>query len=297
MAAMPSPLAPGSVTRRGRPTSKRSMHCLTSLMAAAAIAAAASPVLAERRAPAPWVRPTLVYEIGPGYIAQNDGRYGDQGTSYEAADVGQQDNLVNVARTSLELATGRHTLVLLYAPFAVTTEVRLAEALQFRDTQFAAGTVVRHRYLFDGYRASYLYRLLASRGIEWQGGGSLQIRNADVAFTSVAGDQRAHQDDIGLVFAAKTRLWVRSRPDAVWGSLDADAFSTFGLVDGVSGAIYDVGLTVGQPIGRGVSVTLGGRLVGGGADVEKQDIYNWANFVSLTAGVRIELDTLVRGKR
>jgi hypothetical protein len=251
------------------------------------------PLLAERGSTEPLFRPTLVYEIGPAYIAQNDGRYGDQGTPYEAADVGQQDNLVNVSRTSLELARGAHTLVLLYAPFEVITETRLAEPLQFRDERFDAGTVVRHRYLFDGYRGSYLYRLLASHGLEWQVGGSLQIRNADVAFTSISTDQRAHQDDIGIVFAAKTRLSYRRDDDALWGMLDADAFSTLGLVDGVSGGIYDVALTIGQPVGRGISLTLGARLVGGGADVEDQAIDNWANFVSFTAGARIELDTLV----
>jgi len=35
-----------------------------------------------------------------------------------------------------------------------STEVALARDLQFRDTRFLAGTVVEHRYLFDGYRGS-----------------------------------------------------------------------------------------------------------------------------------------------
>ncbi len=276
---------------------RRPVMVLAGLLVAGVLAASARPARAERRPPTPWLRPTVVYEIGPAYIAQNDGRYGDQGTPYTAADVGQQDNLVNVARTSVEFAAGRHTVVLLYAPFEVVTEARLAAPLQFRDERFDAGAVVRHRYLFDGYRASYLYRVLASSQLEWQAGGSLQIRNADVAFTSVATGQRAHQDDIGLVGAAKTRLWLRPRPGAVWGCLDADALSTFGLIDGVSGGIYDVSLTVGQPVGRGVALTLGARVVGGGARVEEQAIDNWANFVSFTAGARIELDTLLRGAR
>jgi hypothetical protein len=251
-----------------------------------------SPVAAETAEVV--FRPTLVFEIGPAFIAQNDGRYGDQGTPYEASDVGQQDNLVNVSRTSIELQRGRHTAVLLYAPFAITTEARLEQDLQFRDEQFMAGTVVRHRYLFDGYRGSYLFRLIETEVIELDIGASLQIRNADVAFTSVSTDQRAHQDDIGLVFAAKTRLWVRPTLDGLWGALDMDGFSTFGLVDGVSGGIYDVALTMGQPVGRGVDITLGARLVGGGAEVEDQAIDNWANFVSFTAGLRVALDTLLR---
>ena len=243
--------------------------------------------------PRPAIRPTLVYEIGPAYIAQNDGRYGAMGTFYEAEDVGQQDNLVRASRTSLELAHGRHTLILLYAPVDITTEATLDQRLQFRDEVFAAGTVVRHRYLFDGYRGSYLYRVIdrATWGLEV--GGSLQIRNADVAFTSLDGRQRAHQDDIGLVGAAKARAWLRPHTCGPWGALEADGFSTFGLIDGVSGGIYDAQLMIGQPVGRGIDLVLGARLLGGGADVDDQQIDNWANFVVFSAGVRIALDTLV----
>ncbi len=245
----------------------------------------------------PLLRPTLVYEIGPAFIAQNDGRYGVGGTFYEAQDVGQKDNLLNASRTSLELARGRHTLIFLYAPFEVNTEVRLDNPLLFRDERFDAGTVVRHRYLFDGYRSSYLFRLLASHGLEWNIGASVQIRNADVAFTSVDGEKRVHEDDIGVVFAAKTRLRYQPTPGSLWAMLDADGLSTFGLVKSVEGALYDVSLMLGHPVGRGVSLTLGARLVGGGADVEERAIYNWGNFVSFTAGARIELDTLLRGDR
>lgn len=241
----------------------------------------------------PAIRPTLVYEIGPAYIAQNDGRYGEMGTSYTARDVGQRDNLVNASRTSLEFAMDRHTLILLYAPFDVTTQVRLRESLQFRDELFSSGTVVNHRYLFDGYRGSYLYRAIDQPMVGLELGGSLQIRNADVAFTSADGLQRAHQDDIGLVFAAKARLWVRPFERGPWGALEADGFSTFGLVDGVSGGIYDVQLATGQRVGRGVDIVLGARLLGGGARVDDQDIDNWANFIAFTAGVRVELDTFL----
>lgn len=251
-----------------------------------------APALAVAE-PRPPIRPTLVYEVGPAFIAQNDGRYGETGTRYKAADVGQRDNLVNVSRTSLELGIGRHTVILLYAPFDVTTQVRLAKPIQFRDELFAAGTVVDHRYLFDGYRGSYLYRVVDQETFGLELGGSLQIRNADVAFASVDGMQRAHQDDIGLVFAAKARAWLRPHARGPWGALEADGFSTFGLVDGVSGGIYDVQLAAGQRVGRGIDVVLGARLLGGGADVEDQNIENWANFITFTAGVRIELDTLV----
>jgi hypothetical protein len=245
----------------------------------------------------PWLRPTLVYETGPSYVLQNDGEYGAGGTRYSAGDVAQQDNLVRTARTSLELARGRHTLLLLYAPLELRTQVTLRRDLQFRDELFAAGTVVDHRYLFEGYRASYLYRVSGGERLALELGGSVQIRNAEVAFTAADGARRAAEDDIGVVGAAKARLWWRPAPDRPWAALEADGLSTFGLVSGTKGGIYDVELMLGCPVGRGVELFLGARLLGGGADVESRQIYNWANFLSFTAGARIALADLLLGAR
>lgn len=244
------------------------------------------------RADADEWKPTLVYETGPSYVLQNDGEYGAGGTRYHAADVGQQDNLVRTSRTSLELAIGRHTFILLYAPFELQTEVTLSKDLQFRDELFTAGTVVDHRYLFEGYRASYLYRAIDRPTLSLELGGSVQIRNAAVAFAAADGSRHAVQNDIGVVGAAKVRLAYR--PGApLWSALEVDAFSTFGLVSGVKGAIYDAQLSVGHPIGRGIDLFLGARLLGGGADVASKQIYNWANFLAFTVGARIALDDLL----
>ena len=268
----------------------RTLHVLATLGCVMTGGAAAA------EAPARGLRATLVYETGPSYILQNDGEYGADGTRYGADDVGQQDNLVRTSRTSLELAHGRHALILLYAPVAVATEVELARDLQFRDEAFLAGTLVEHRYLFDGYRASYLYTLRGGP-LTFEVGGSLQIRNAAVTFTATSLQQRATETDIGLVPALKARLWWRPRAAGVWAALEADGFSTFGLVSGVRGAIYDAQLMLGAPVGRGIEFVLGARLLGGGADVASRDLYNWANFLQVTAGARITLDELVGARR
>ncbi len=266
---------------------------LPSILAVVAVAGTANGAVADEDIPAPPLRVTLVHEVGPAYIAQNDGAYGADGTRFGAGDVGQQDNLLVARRTSVEIERRRHRLILLDAPFVATTEVVLASDLQFRDTRFVAGTVVQHRYQFDGLRGSYLYRLLDRAPVTLEIGGSLQIRNAEVAFRSFDGMQRAAENDIGVVVAAKARLWYRPSSKGVWAALDADGFSTFGLVPGVRGAIYDTQLMVGHPVARGVDLLLGARLVGGGAEVESRDLENWANFVSLTAGARVTLDRLI----
>ena len=256
------------------------------------------PLALPRAAAADEWRPTLVYETGPSYVAQNDGRYGMTGTHFEASDVGQQDNLVRTSRTSFELAIGRHVMILLYAPFELRTQVTLDRDLQFRDTLFAAGAVVDHRYLFDGYRASYLYRVLDG-DLALELGGSVQIRSAEVAFTATDGALRAEQDDIGVVPALKARVRWQPARASLWAALEADGSSTFGLAGDTTGGLYDVQLTVGHPVGRGIELFLGARLLGGGADVKDKYIDNWGNFLSFTAGARIALDDLLgtRGAR
>ena len=256
------------------------------LLALGAFAVSGTPVAS---AAPPEVH--FTYETGGAAILQNDGRYGANGTAFDAEITGQSRNLLIAQRANVELGLGRHRVVLLYAPFAATTRVRLADALTFNDTTFAAGTVVDHGYLFDGYRASYMYEVIKCE-LELALGGSIQIRNADVAFTAVDGSGYANESDIGIVFALKARLRYAPEDWPVWGQLEADAFSTFGLIDGVDGGIYDVGLTLGVPVARPLDLLFTTRLVGGGAKVEDKDIDNWANFFSLALGARVKLDEI-----
>ncbi len=234
-------------------------------------------------------------ETGPARIFQNDNRYGEGGTEFSADDVNQRDQLLVSKRVSLEARLGeRHGLILLWAPLDVTTRATLERDLDFKGTLFTQGEVIDSRYLFEGYRGSYLYRLIAREKLEWDVGASLQVRNARVALGTVSGSRYAAESDIGLVFAVKTRLLYRTNWRA-WAALEADGSSSFGLVPGVSGALYDVALTLGMPLtqqSEEVSAFLRLRLVGGGADVERRDVYNWGNFGFALAGVRADLQSL-----
>jgi hypothetical protein len=234
-----------------------------------------------------WLAPIIVlaHDAGPAYVAQNDGRYGAVGTPYDAGDVGQQDNLVLLQRTSLGLTVGRHTVILLYAPFELRTRFVTDDDFRFRGTTFDAGAVLDHRYQFEGYRGSYLYRFVDG-AIDVDGGASVQVRNAAVVFSTADGRVHDGEYDVGAVFAVKARLRWTPR-DSVWTQLEADALSTFGLLGDTRGGIYDVGLSVGAPVAGGLDVLATARLIGGGAEVPSQDIDNWGNYVALTVGIRI----------
>lgn len=227
------------------------------------------------------------YESGVLSILQNDGRYGAEGTEFGVNETNQRKNLVVTSRVSVELARGAHRVTLLYAPLDLTTRATLSDDLQFRSRMFETGTSIEHRYLFDGYRASYTYELPLS-GVRLQVGGSLQVRNAKVAFARADGGGYVEESDIGLVPALKVRGEYHLR-SGLYAMLDADGSSTFGLVGNTKGGLYDVGLSLGFPITKAIDLFLRTRGVGGGATVPDQALENWAHFLSFTGGLRIDL--------
>jgi len=237
---------------------------------------------------------TVDGEIGPSYIFRNDNAYGPGGTRYTAAEVGQQRNLFLGKRISVEVGLGqRHTIILLYAPLDLVTRATLGRDIVFKQTLFASGEVVDHRYLFDAYRGSYLFKLVRSERWTWEIGGSLQIRNASVELRTVdaATSRFVAENDIGTVVALKTRLRFDPNPH-LWAMLEADGSSSFGIFKSFSGAIYDVALTLGVPVRHGVDAFVRLRWLGGGANVIRRDISNWGNFFFAVAGIRMDLTDL-----
>ena len=241
--------------------------------------------------PSPLFDSFLVdFEVGAAYLFQNDGRYGANGSAYTAAEVGQQRNLVGALRLAIEARIARHTIIATWAPLDITTRATLTRDLTFQTTTFADRTVVDHRYLFDGYRLSYLFGLVQASRFTLGVGASIQVRNAAVEFRTVDASPAlfAVERDIGVVGALK----VRARFDAgvLYAQADVDFFNTFGI--GLEGGIHDVALTLGVPVVPGLDFLLRLRLVGGGANVPKRDIYNWGNFGFAVLGLRVDLPLL-----
>lgn len=228
---------------------------------------------------------TLDIESGPLAILQNDQRYGAQGSAYTAGTVALDRNLFEARRVSVESRLwGRHTLILLYAPLDITTRVMLGAPLTFRDTTFPAGAVIDHRYLFDGWRATYLYRAFTAGPLILEGGATLGVRNAQVAMSQANGERHAAEYDIGPVPA----LRLRARLDAgggAYGLLDVDGGTTPGFTS-VRGGILDAALTFALPLLPGLDGTMRVRYLSGGAEVPSRAVVNWAQFAGASLGLR-----------
>ena len=130
------------------------------------------------------------------------------GTVFDYVDEGGQDNLFFFSRISLEMEIDRkHTITLLYQPLNLITAVVLQDDLSVDKQLFPAGTPMDLRYGFDFYRVSYLYDFRHSDpDREIALGGSLQLRNATIDFTSADGTMRRTNRDIGPVPLIKFRI-------------------------------------------------------------------------------------------
>lgn len=230
---------------------------------------------------------TIDYETGALYVVQNDQRYGANGTFYTRSTVAQDRNLIAVQRVSAEARfADRHTVIFLYAPLDVSTRVTLDAPFTFRDTTFSAGRPVVHRYLFDGIRATYLYRFFENTSLKFDGGATLGVRNAEVSMLEASGDRFAAERDIGPVPALRGRLRYDA-PNGLYALYDMDwLYTPNGLTGGVRGGVVDTALTFGLPLQRGLDAFLRLRYLAGGAEVTSRDIFNWGQFVSATAGIR-----------
>jgi hypothetical protein len=234
----------------------------------------------------------VTLESGPAYVFQNDGRYGADGTLFHAGELGEQRVLATLTRAGVELRFGEHHgIELLYVPVRLDTTARLTQPLVFKDTRFDPGDVLDYRYVFDGYRLSYFYRLVDSGPIRFDLGGAFQIRSATVELGDVAGTRLASESNIGPVFALAVRLRYRLGQD-VFAELEATGFSTFGRIGSTKGSILDAQLAVGTRFGRGMEAFAGLRLYGGGADTRERNIYNFAWFGQASLGLRADLISL-----
>jgi hypothetical protein len=268
------------MTARPRPS------CARAAAAVALVLAAAAPARAAAR---PLEAFVVRYEGGPVAVLGNRLRFGEGGTTYTRSDV-NQDNLELAQRISAEARFGaRHGLVLSYLPLELVTDARLPGAVRFEGETFAAGTPVESTYRFDGYRATWLYRAVASGRLTWDVGGALQLRAAYVQLASRDGAQLARTSNVGPVPALSTRVRWRLG-EAAFTQLEATGLYTFSG----KGGLYDVALTLGAPVARegAVSVFGGIRLYGGGADVRAT--YNFAHFAFALAGVEVDLAGLLR---
>ncbi len=228
-------------------------------------------------------------------------QFGKEGSDFDYVEEGGQDTLYFVQRASIELELARrHTLILLYQPLSLETSEVLRREVVVDDVVFPEGTPMKYTYDFPFYRLSYLYDFFDDPALEVAVGGSLQIRNATIDFTSVDGKLQRSNRDVGPVPEVKFRasyrfgngFWLGTELDGMY----APVSYLNGDDNGVVGAILDASVRGGVALNDRMDLFLNVRYLGGGAegtsdDEKYSDGYtkNWLHFLTTTAGLTLRL--------
>lgn len=248
--------------------------------------------------PLPWYRFEASLEMGFVGVAFHRYQQGTDGTWFDFKKEGGQENLFLFVRTSAGIRfKQRHVVLFLYQPLTLKTRAVLKRDVTQEGVTFVAGTPMNLRYGFDFYRASYLYDIFKDPRYELAVGASLQIRNADISFTSADGSLRALSQNLGPVPALKVRArytfasgwWLGLEADGIYANIKGLNGST----REVTGAILDASLRAGIHLRGWMDVFVNLRYLGGGAkgggpdDSSQGDGYtrNWLHFITLSLGV------------
>jgi len=227
-------------------------------------------------------------------------QFGRDGTYFDYVKDGGQDVIFPFARLSMDLEMGRHRVVFLYQPLELNTQVVLPQAVTVDGLTFPAETPLDLRYGFPFYRVSYLYEVSCRPGLSIQLGGSLQIRDATITFTSADGQTRRTNRDVGPVPAFKGRLEYTGTSGWFTG-FEIDGFYApvkyfNGGKSDVTGAIVDASARGGYHFSPTVAGFANVRWLGGGAEgtSEPEDFSdgytrNWLHFMIVSLGVRVTL--------
>lgn len=238
-----------------------------------------------------------VAEIGYLGVLDHKIQFSNSGTYFDYKNDGGQDVLFAVSRYSLELDLNRrNTLVFLYQPLQLESQVLLSDDLIVDDMVFSASTGVKLLYNFPFYRLSYLRELTKRpRTFTFAIGLSLQIRNATINFESSDGTKLRTNRDVGPVpiLKLKTRKYFNDR---LFTEVEADGFyAPISYINGsdkeIIGAILDASWRTGYQFDTRVKGFFNLRYLGGGSvgtgDIDGPGdgyLKNWLHFYTVSLG-------------
>jgi hypothetical protein len=251
----------------------------------------------------------LVAETGAVKVVTHTIQIGESSDVFDYVSEGGQDILFPFTRYTAEVSLlDQHTVIFLYQPLEIATQVRFDEARTIDGVTFDADEGVDIVYSFPFYRASYLYDFAASSNLELAAGLSLQLRNASIRWASVNGDQGdvVASQNLGPVPIIKVRAgYTFPEAQGAFVEFEADGFyASSAFINGADyafeGSIFDASLRGGFEPAPGLEVFANLRGLGGGGKgtrpaanrefwSESRDGFtdNFLTTVSLTLGARV----------
>ncbi len=240
------------------------------LAALAALAPMIAPA-AESESPSP----ALTVELGAAWQLRNTAQVSNEppNTRFKIDDL-TGDGPYPAGRVVLDWPLNeKHRLRFLIAPLGIDETGTTSQPIVFRNTTFAPGPI-DVKYRFDSYRASYRYVFYERERWTWSGGGTLNIRDAEIRLRQ--GALTRVRKNTGVVPLLALEGQWRFAP-GWYGLLDFEGLAA------PQGRAIDVALKLGYDITPNISVAGGYRILDGGAD--NDDLYTFARFDSAVLGL------------
>jgi len=219
-------------------------------------------------------------ETGPVWQSYNDVQIpGDTGTRFSLSDLVGNDPLPFYRLELFYDLKDKHQLRFLIAPLGYTENGVLDKNVDFDGQTFVAGENTEATYKFNSYRATYRYLFHEGPKWRWRVGGTLKIRDAEIALKQQ--DISASSTNVGIV--PLLNLYGEYRLANKWQFIvDFDGLAS------PQGRAIDLGLKVNYDIAKNWYVGGGLRVLEGGADNDK--VYNFAqfNYAVISAGYRFD---------
>lgn len=237
-------------------------------------------------------------ELGAAAVLSHTYRQGSPeagNTLFDFVKDGGQDNLLPYERYTVDVLAGRRNrFTFLYQPLSPETSVVPGTAFKIDGVNFAAGKPVDILYGFDFWRGTYRFAFVENPFTRLEAGLSLQIRNANIVFTSVDGLARSAQRDVGPVPILSFRAQQKLRPGLAL-ILEGDGFyASDALFNGVDykfkGWIWDASIAVESTGKLGTGTRLTVRTIGGGAEgTDKTGLYTYNALATIIVSLGFSL--------
>ncbi len=240
------------------------------LAALAALVPVAAPA-AESVPPSP----ALTVELGAAWQLRNTAQVSNEppNTRFKIDDL-TGDGPYPAGRVVLDWPLNeKHHLRFLIAPLEIDESGTTSQPIVFQNTTFAPGPI-DVKYRFDSYRASYRYVFYERERWTWSGGGTLNIRDAEIRLQQ--GTLTRVRKNTGVVPLLALEGQWRFAP-GWYGLLDFEGLAA------PQGRAIDVALKLGYDVTPNISVAGGYRILDGGAD--NDDLYTFARFDSAVLGL------------
>ncbi len=172
--------------------------------------------------------------------------------------------------------SNRHEFRLLYAPLKVEAQGNLNQTTNFNGVNFPAG-VVHALYKFNSYRLTYAYQYMPIGNWTLKLGGTLKIRDAEVALTQ--GNLSSSKKNVGFVPLLNFQA-INAMNEVTKFRFDFDGLAA------PQGRAFDVAFFLERELHPHFSILFGYRMVEGGAD--NDIVYNMAWFHYATIGMMFD---------